>query len=50
MKTLTYYLLYCNYVRLLEKDINDNPEYWLWSHRRWKQKPTNNEIKTHPNV
>lgn len=20
----------------LEKDINNNPAYWLWSHRRWK--------------
>ena len=25
------------YVRLLEKDIQDKPEYWLWSHRRWKR-------------
>jgi KDO2-lipid IV(A) lauroyltransferase len=24
--------------RLLEKDINSIPEYWLWSHRRWKHK------------
>jgi len=24
--------------RLLEKDIIANPEYWLWSHRRWKHK------------
>lgn len=22
--------------RLLEKDINANPEFWLWSHKRWK--------------
>ena len=20
----------------LEEDINNNPAYWLWSHRRWK--------------
>lgn len=26
-----------NYVRLLEKDIEQQPEYWLWSHRRWKR-------------
>ncbi|MFZ5999018.1 MAG: lysophospholipid acyltransferase family protein [Bacteroidota bacterium] len=26
--------------RVLEKDIRDNPPYWLWSHRRWKQKRT----------
>lgn len=24
--------------RLLEKDIIANPEYWLWSHKRWKHK------------
>ncbi|HSH66903.1 MAG TPA: lysophospholipid acyltransferase family protein [Bacteroidia bacterium] len=23
---------------LLEKDIRDIPQYWLWSHRRWKHK------------
>ena len=22
----------------LEKDINENPECWLWSHKRWKHK------------
>lgn len=25
------------HVRLLEDDIKKNPEYWLWSHRRWKR-------------
>jgi KDO2-lipid IV(A) lauroyltransferase len=25
--------------QLLEKDIRHVPEYWLWSHRRWKHKP-----------
>jgi len=25
------------YIRLLEKDIQAKPEYWLWSHRRWKR-------------
>ncbi|HET6990868.1 MAG TPA: lipid A biosynthesis acyltransferase, partial [Bacteroidia bacterium] len=24
--------------RLLEKDIIAQPEYWLWSHKRWKHK------------
>ena len=24
------------YVRLIEKEICDAPEFWLWSHRRWK--------------
>ena len=24
---------------LLEKEIKNNPAYWLWSHKRWKHKP-----------
>lgn len=24
------------YVRILERQIEQQPEYWLWSHRRWK--------------
>ncbi|WP_432711108.1 lysophospholipid acyltransferase family protein [Pedobacter sp.] len=27
--------------KLLEDQINANPPYWLWSHRRWKHKPEN---------
>lgn len=27
------------YVRLLEKDIIEAPEMWMWSHRRWKYTP-----------
>jgi Kdo2-lipid IVA lauroyltransferase/acyltransferase len=27
------------HVRRLEQDINAAPEYWLWSHRRWKHNP-----------
>ncbi len=26
------------HTRLLEKVIQEKPEYWLWSHRRWKHK------------
>jgi len=26
------------YVRLLEKTIKKAPQYWLWSHRRWKNR------------
>lgn len=26
------------YVELLEKTISEKPQYWLWSHRRWKFK------------
>lgn len=25
------------YFRLLEKNIREQPEFWLWSHRRWKR-------------
>jgi len=27
------------HTRLLEGIIKEKPEYWLWSHRRWKYKP-----------
>lgn len=30
------------YVNKLEKIIQDEPEYWLWSHRRWKHKRPEN--------
>ena len=30
------------YVRLLERDITDRPEMWMWSHKRWKHSPTDN--------
>ena len=26
------------HTRYLEKIINKNPEYWLWTHKRWKRK------------
>lgn len=26
------------YFKRLEQDIKEQPEYWLWSHRRWKHK------------
>ena len=29
------------HVRKLEELINKHPEYWLWSHRRWKRKRNN---------
>lgn len=28
------------YTRLLEQQILDKPQYWIWSHRRWKRKRT----------
>lgn len=30
------------HVTHLEKTIKEIPQYWLWSHRRWKFKPRNN--------
>lgn len=32
------YTIVEHYVRTLEQDIARKPEYWLWSHRRWKHK------------
>ncbi len=33
------------FTKMLEKDINQFPQFWLWSHRRWKHKrPT--KVKT----
>ena len=31
------YTITSRYIRLLEKTINAAPQYWLWSHRRWKR-------------
>jgi len=31
------------HTRRLEKDIREQPETWLWSHRRWKRKRTDAE-------
>lgn len=28
------------HTRMLEQKIIENPEYWLWTHRRWKRKKT----------
>jgi len=30
------------HTRLLEKTINSQPEFWLWSHKRWKHKVPDN--------
>ncbi|RFZ86040.1 lauroyl acyltransferase [Mucilaginibacter terrenus] len=29
------------HVGYLERQINETPQYWLWSHKRWKFKPEN---------
>jgi len=35
------------YIQKLEEIIQTEPEYWLWSHRRWKHKRPSN-IELHP--
>ncbi len=37
-KDLTEYTVTNAHVRRLEEIIIDKPEYWIWSHRRWKHK------------
>ena len=32
------HLLTVAHVRKLEEVIRENPEFWVWSHRRWKHK------------
>jgi KDO2-lipid IV(A) lauroyltransferase len=32
------------FVRELEEEINAEPKYWLWSHKRWKYKPDENTV------
>jgi len=36
-KETSYGFITESVTQLLEKDIRNQPEYWLWSHRRWKQ-------------
>ena len=35
---LPEYLITSTHVKRLEEVIRDKPEYWIWSHRRWKHK------------
>ncbi|MCK5822520.1 MAG: lysophospholipid acyltransferase family protein [Bacteroidales bacterium] len=41
-ETKEYEITECH-VKLLEKIIKEEPEYWLWSHRRWKHKKPNDK-------
>jgi len=41
---LPEYLITETHTRKLEETIKEKPEYWLWTHRRWKhKKPVENE-------
>lgn len=31
-----------SHTKKLEKIINENPEYWIWTHKRWKRERPNN--------
>jgi KDO2-lipid IV(A) lauroyltransferase len=33
------------YMRLLEQKIEAEPEYWLWTHKRWKHKRTPSNVQ-----
>lgn len=33
------------YIGKLEEMIRRNPQYWMWSHRRWKSKPEAGELE-----
>ncbi|MFK7981469.1 MAG: lysophospholipid acyltransferase family protein [Saprospiraceae bacterium] len=37
-KAFSYGEITENHTRLLEKIIMEHPQYWLWSHKRWKRK------------
>jgi KDO2-lipid IV(A) lauroyltransferase len=37
-KNTSPYELMDKYLRTVEKIIYDKPEYWMWSHRRWKRR------------
>lgn len=42
--TLQYSELSVKATRMLEKQIIEQPNYWLWSHRRWKRKRSENDV------
>lgn len=48
------YTITSRYIAMLQQTIDAQPEYWLWSHRRWKRtRPPDVELKpltTNPNI
>jgi KDO2-lipid IV(A) lauroyltransferase len=49
-KSMPYGAITEAHTRILEKDINREPQYWLWSHRRWKHKKPPTEQLTSEQV
>ena len=43
-KNLEFGQLSVKATRMLEKQIIERPEYWLWSHRRWKRTKTEKDV------
>lgn len=39
VEPIEQYTITERYVRMLEKDIIEHPEMWMWTHRRWKHTP-----------
>ncbi|RKR85744.1 KDO2-lipid IV(A) lauroyltransferase [Mucilaginibacter gracilis] len=39
-----------SHVKYLEEVIRQQPEYWLWSHRRWKFKPEDFGLRNHYSI
>ncbi|WP_213943288.1 LpxL/LpxP family acyltransferase, partial [Klebsiella variicola] len=37
-RTLEYGEITEQFAKLLEETIKEAPEYWIWSHKRWKRK------------
>ncbi|GAB4479147.1 MAG: acetyltransferase [Thermoflexibacter sp.] len=45
-KNLPHGVLTQQYVDILEKTIQEEPAYWLWSHKRWKHKRAKDSKET----
>lgn len=44
--TAPYGLITQRHTRMLEKDILNDPQYWLWTHKRWKrERPSDMEVQ-----
>ena len=40
-KSMSWGEITIKHTKMLEKVINERPEYWLWSHKRWKREVPN---------